>query len=163
MAFSALGLEEEENDARLRRAASLLADIGWRAHPDYRGIQSHNIIAHAAFHGIDHPGRVFLAMANYYRHEGLTEQKLTTDFLGLLSPRLQERAILLGALFRVAYALTASMAGVLPETRLDASQSGRLTLVLPQRLAELRGERLTKRLSTLARTCGREESVIAIR
>jgi exopolyphosphatase/guanosine-5'-triphosphate,3'-diphosphate pyrophosphatase len=26
--------------ARLRHAACLLADIGWRAHPDYRGEQS---------------------------------------------------------------------------------------------------------------------------
>ena len=34
---------------RLRHAACLLADIGWRAHPDYRGEQSLNIIANAAF------------------------------------------------------------------------------------------------------------------
>ena len=34
-------------ERRLRHAACLLADIGWRAHPDYRGEQSLNIIAHA--------------------------------------------------------------------------------------------------------------------
>ena len=43
-------------EKRLRAAACLLADIGWRAHPDYRGEQSLNIISNAAFVGIDHPG-----------------------------------------------------------------------------------------------------------
>src|SRR5262249_30849130 len=42
------GLDETADEKRLRHAACLLADIGWRAHPDYRGEQSLNIIAHAA-------------------------------------------------------------------------------------------------------------------
>ena len=33
-------LEETAEERRLRHAACLLADIGWRAHPDYRGEQS---------------------------------------------------------------------------------------------------------------------------
>src|SRR5437763_1873034 len=43
------GLDETAEEKRLRHAACLLADIGWRAHPDYRGEQSLNIIANAAF------------------------------------------------------------------------------------------------------------------
>ena len=43
------GLEETGEERRLRHAACLLADIGWRAHPDYRGEQSLNIIAHGGF------------------------------------------------------------------------------------------------------------------
>ncbi len=45
------GLEETGEERRLRHAACLLADIGWRAHPDYRGEQSLNIIAHGGFSG----------------------------------------------------------------------------------------------------------------
>src|SRR5690606_18355587 len=45
-AFATFGIEETADDARYRRAACLLADIGWRAHPEYRGAQSLNIIAH---------------------------------------------------------------------------------------------------------------------
>jgi exopolyphosphatase/guanosine-5'-triphosphate,3'-diphosphate pyrophosphatase len=56
-AFDMFGLVETEEDTRYRQAACLLADIGWRAHPEYRGIQSLNIIAHASFIGVDHPGR----------------------------------------------------------------------------------------------------------
>src|SRR5262249_8899647 len=59
--MSSSGLDESREERRLRHAACLLADIGWRAHPDYRGEQSLNIIAHAGFVGIDHPGRAFLS------------------------------------------------------------------------------------------------------
>jgi exopolyphosphatase/guanosine-5'-triphosphate,3'-diphosphate pyrophosphatase len=162
-AFEELGIEETENEARLRKAASLLADIGWRAHPDYRGIQSHNIIAHAAFSGVDHAGRLYLAMANYYRHQGLSDDGLNGEVSAILSDRLAENARLLGALFRVAYALTASMAGVLPETRLDTSEEGRLILYLPNHLSGLQGERLSKRLNALAKLTGRQEAVVAVR
>ena len=161
-AFAALGVEEDENEARLRQAASLLADIGWRAHTDYRGTQSHNIIAHGAFSGIDHAGRLFLAMANYYRHEGLSGDQMDAQFEVITPKRLRERAMLVAALFRVAYALTASMAGVLPETRFERRTEGTLTLVLPEHLAGLRGERPSKRLGHLARLIGCEASEIAI-
>ncbi len=38
-ALAAMGLDETEDEVRLRIAACLLADIGWRGHPDYRGEQ----------------------------------------------------------------------------------------------------------------------------
>ena len=57
--LAAFGIDETEEEARYRHAACLLADIGWRAHPEYRGTQSLNIIAHASFIGVDHPGRRF--------------------------------------------------------------------------------------------------------
>ena len=160
-AFEALGMEETGNEARLRQAASLLADIGWRAHPDYRGVQSHNIIAHAAFCGIDHPGRLYLATANYYRHQGLSDDDFVKGLNGLLPKRLRERAVLLGALFRVAYALTASMGGILPETRMERSDD-RLTLLLPGDLAGLRGERLTKRLGALAKLVNCQTATVSV-
>ena len=66
------GIDETAEEKRLRHAACLLADIGWRAHPDYRGEQSLNVIAHAGFLGIDHPGRAYLALAIFFRHVGVT-------------------------------------------------------------------------------------------
>src|SRR5690606_32993979 len=35
--FATMGVKESEQEARLRKAACYLSDIGWRAHPDYRG------------------------------------------------------------------------------------------------------------------------------
>ncbi|MEM6382379.1 MAG: Ppx/GppA phosphatase family protein [Pseudomonadota bacterium] len=161
-AFSSLGFDEDEGEARLRTAACLLADIGWRAHTDYRGTQSHNIIAHGAFSGIDHAGRLFLAMANYYRYEGLSEGQMDEQFKAITPKRLRERARLLGALLRVAYALTASMAGVLPATRIAPLAGGEVTLVLPPKLQALRGERLIKRLNALSRIVGAPGATIIV-
>lgn len=47
-------IEETEEESRYRQAACLLADISWRAHPDYRGLQALNVIAHSSFVGITH-------------------------------------------------------------------------------------------------------------
>ena len=70
--FEPPGPKETEEERRLRHAACLLSDISWRAHPDYRGEQSLILIAHAALGGIDHPGRVFLALTIYFRHVGIS-------------------------------------------------------------------------------------------
>ena len=109
--FAAFGIDETEDEVRYRRAACLLADIGWRAHPEYRGTQSLNIIAHASFIGVDHPGRAFIALANLYRHEGIFDDSAATDLKALATPRYADRARVLGAMLRVVYLLSASMPG----------------------------------------------------
>ena len=152
-AFEALGIEETADERRLRHAACLLADIGWRAHPDYRGEQSLNIIAHAAFIGVDHPGRAFLALANYYRHMGLVDDALSPRIRELASTRLKERARALGAAFRVAYILSAAMPGVIPSTRI-AEKGGFLVLTLPAEREALVGDVVLRRLRQLAKLGG---------
>src|SRR5262249_15143353 len=113
------GLEETEEEIRLRHAACLLADIGWRAHPDYRGEQYMNVIAHAGFVGIDHPGRAFLALAVFFRHVGVThDEELSPRMRELASSRIIDRARVLGAAMRVAYLVSAAQPGVLPHTPL---------------------------------------------
>ena len=87
------GLDETADERRLRHAACLLADIGWRAHPDYRGEQSLNIIANAAFVAIDHPGRTFIALAVFFRHVGLVDEELVAaPARARLDPRARPRA-----------------------------------------------------------------------
>ena len=54
--FEPPGPKETPEERRLRYAACLISDIGWREHPDYRGEQSLNLLAHAGLSGIDHPG-----------------------------------------------------------------------------------------------------------
>jgi exopolyphosphatase/guanosine-5'-triphosphate,3'-diphosphate pyrophosphatase len=148
-AMAALGLEETDEEKRLRAAACLLADIGWRAHPDYRGEQSLNIITNAAFVGIDHPGRAYLALAIYYRHAGLTDEDLGAGLRELAPLRYRESARALAAAFRVAYLVSASVEGVLPKTTIRRSGNS-VELVLPADLADLRGARLESRLRQFA-------------
>jgi exopolyphosphatase/guanosine-5'-triphosphate,3'-diphosphate pyrophosphatase len=149
------GIDETAEERRLRRAACLLADIGWRAHPDYRGEQSLNIIANAAFVAVDHPGRTFLALAVFFRHVGLSDDELSPHVRELASARMLDRARVLGATLRVAYLVSASMPGVLPHTPMVV-QRGKLRLKLQGKFSALAGERLFNRLRQLARLIGRE-------
>ena len=149
------GIEETPEERRLRHAACLLADIGWRAHPEYRGEQSLNIIAHAAFVGIDHPGRAFLALSVFYRHAGLGEDEPSPHLRELASTRILDRARILGAVLRVAYLVSASMPGVLPRAPMKV-EKGRLVLRLEGELAALDGERLFNRVRQLGKLVGRD-------
>ncbi len=153
--FAAFNIDETGDEARYREAACLLADIGWRAHPEYRGMQSLNIIAHASFIGVDHPGRAFIALANLFRHEGVFDNSVAPEMRALATPRYLERARLLGALLRVVYLLSASMPGVIPKLRWRSQPNGGLALVIPASHAGLDGERPAGRLAQLARITGR--------
>jgi exopolyphosphatase / guanosine-5'-triphosphate,3'-diphosphate pyrophosphatase len=153
--FASSGLDETPEERRLRHAACLLADIGWRAHPDYRGEQSLNIIANAAFVAIDHPGRTFLALAVFFRHVGLIDEELSPRLRELASTRVLDRARVLGAALRVAYLVSASTTGVLPKTPMLVAR-GRLVLRFENGLKALAGERVFVRLRQLARLIGRE-------
>lgn len=152
------GIEESAEERRLRHAACLLGDIGWRAHPDYRGEQSMNIIAHGAFVAIDHPGRAYLALSVYFRHAGLNEEELSPRLRELASTRILDRARVLGAAMRVAYILTAGQSGVLPKTPLRVKR-GRLVLTLRGKHRGLAGDRLSSRLRQVARLIGREGTI----
>ena len=155
------GLDETAEERRLRHAACLLADIGWRAHPDYRGEHSLNVIAHASFLGINHAGRAFLALAVFFRYVGMTlDEELSLRVRELASARILDRARILGAAMRVAYLVSASQPGVLPHAPLKVERR-RLVLRLEGKCAALGGERLTSLLKQLARLIGREPMVIA--
>lgn len=160
--FAGPGPEETPEERRLRHAACLISDIGWRAHPDYRGEQSLNVIAHAALGGIDHPGRLFLALAVYFRHAGPDDKgdALSERLKGAVSRRLLRRARIVGAAVRAAHMLSIGMAGVIDETPISY-EDNKLVLVLPQAYADLDGERLRARFKTLAELVDRELEVRA--
>jgi exopolyphosphatase/guanosine-5'-triphosphate,3'-diphosphate pyrophosphatase len=157
--MASTGIDETSEEKRLRHAACLLGDIGWRAHPDYRGEQSLNVIAHAAFVGVDHPGRAFLALAVYFRHVGLNDDELSPHVRELATTRMIDRARILGAVMRVAYLVSAAMPGVLPHAPMRVER-GKLKLKVKGRFAALEGERVFARLRQLARLVGREPVLV---
>ena len=152
-------LEETPEETRLRHAACLLSDIAWRAHPDYRGEQAYDLVANAAFVGLDHPSRAYLALAASYRHVS-GDQEVSPRARSLVSPRQLDRARLLGAAMRVAYIVSAAMPGVLPRTPM-AVQRGHVVLTLPSDLAQLNSDRLQSRLRQFARLLGGDPEVRA--
>ena len=154
--FTAPGPVETPEEKRLRYAACLLSDIGWRAHPDYRGVQSLNLVAHGDFVGVDHPGRAFLALTVYYRNEG--KDDLSQKLIELVDKDTLKRARILGAAFRVAHMVSAAMPGVLPNAPLSY-EGNRLIWTLPEPFANLEGERVERRFKTLANLLEREPEI----
>ena len=153
-------LRETEEDRRLRHAACLLSDIGWRVHPDHRGEETLNLITNGNFGSIGHQGRAFVALSVFYRYAGLSEQNEPPAIVQELVPlSMRERARLLGAAFRVAHLISAARPGVLPATHFRTN-GRKLMLVFEHRLVDLVADRVGSRFKQLARLIGRSGSIL---
>src|SRR4051812_15292334 len=153
-------LRETDEDRRLRHAACLLSDIGWRVHPDHRGEETLSLITNGNFGSISHQGRAFVALSVFYRYAGLSEENepppSTRD---LVPPAMDERARMLGAAFRVAHLVSAARPGVLPATHFR-SQGRKLMLVFEHQMVDLVADRVGSRFKQLARLFGRSGSIV---
>jgi exopolyphosphatase/guanosine-5'-triphosphate,3'-diphosphate pyrophosphatase len=153
-------LRETNEDRRLRHAACLLSDIGWRVHPDHRGEETLSLITNGNFGSISHQGRAFVALSVFYRYAGLSEENepppSTRD---LVPPAMNERARMLGAAFRVAHLVSAARPGVLPATHFR-SQGRKLMLVFEHQMVDLVADRVGSRFKQLARLLGRSGSIV---
>jgi exopolyphosphatase/guanosine-5'-triphosphate,3'-diphosphate pyrophosphatase len=153
-------LRETEEDRRLRHAACLLSDIGWRVHPDHRGEETLNLITNGNFGSVSHLGRAFVALAVFYRYAGLSEQNEPPAMIkALVPPAMIERARVLGAAFRVAHLISAARPGVLPATHFR-SHNRKLMLVFEHKMVDLVADRVGSRFKQLARLLGRSGSIV---
>ena len=153
-------LRETDEDRRLRHAACLLSDIGWRVHPDHRGEETLNLITNGNFGAISHQGRAFVALSVFYRYAGLSEQNEPPVIIQqLVPPAMLERARVLGAAFRVAHLISAARPGVLPATHFR-SRGRKLMLVFEHRMVDLVADRVGSRFKQLARLIGRSGSIV---
>jgi exopolyphosphatase/guanosine-5'-triphosphate,3'-diphosphate pyrophosphatase len=80
-------------------------------------------------------------------------EKASPTLRTLAGPRLFDRARLVGALMRVAFPVSAGMAGPLKRMPLVV-EDGKVVLRLPAEWAELNGERLLSRVRGLGRVVG---------
>jgi exopolyphosphatase/guanosine-5'-triphosphate,3'-diphosphate pyrophosphatase len=153
-------LREAEEDRRLRHAACLLSDIGWRVHPDHRGEETLSLITNGNFGAVTHQGRVVVALSVFYRYAGLSEQNEPPAVIReLLPPAMVERARVLGAAFRVAHLVSAARPGVLSATHFR-SRGRKLMLVFEHRLVDLVADRVGSRFKQLAKLVGRSGSIV---
>lgn len=153
-------LSESEDERRLRHAACLLSDIGWRVHPDHRGEQTLSLITNGNFGDVSHQGRAFVALSVYYRYAGLNEANEPPPVVReLVTPAMDERARLLGAAFRVAHLISAARPGVLPATHFR-STGRKLKLVFEHRMVDLVADRVGSRFKQLTRLIGRSGSIV---
>ncbi|MGB0087410.1 MAG: Ppx/GppA family phosphatase [Rhodomicrobiaceae bacterium] len=156
--FQRDGLDETEDERRLRKAACLLVDVGWRGHPDYRGEKALGLIAQSSFVGVDHPGRAYLALAVYYSHERSLSGDFSPALRKLAGRTLNHRAHILGTAERVAVKLAVNMPGIINQTTIGYNKNN-LVLKLPAHLEMLDGESLRRRFKVLAQLLNCEPEI----
>lgn len=149
-AFRLFGLQESENEKRYREAACFLSDIGWRIHSDYRGDQTSTLIALGLYPGMEHSGRLFVALTIYYRNAAnFFNNKQAPDIIELANESIINRARLLGAVMRVANLFCASTAGILTKFGWGADEGGYF-ITVPQQYQDIIADRVTGRLKQLS-------------
>jgi len=156
-----LGIKESASKQRLRHAACLLSDIGWRGHRDYRGEQSVDLVAYSALIGVDHPGRAFMAEILAVRYMGLKHTSSSQQLSELMGENAQYLARTIGAVTRLAYVLSGAMPQILPHIKFEVFDK-KLVLAIPGEFSFLDSLRLKSRLGQLSEHLGYEQSQIRI-
>lgn len=134
---------------RLNKAACLLHDTTWRAHPDYRAEACFDNATRANLGGLDHPGRVYLGLALLHRYKNSRAgSRMEPLFRLLTEEQMQEAEVLgkamrFGAMFSIGDPSEAGELKWQPKKRV-------LTLSLTERGAGLFGEVAQARFSSLA-------------
>ena len=85
---------------RLVKAASLLHDVSWRAHPDFRAEVCFDNSTRANLGGLSHSERIFLGLALMHRYRNKREGTRFDDLFDLLAPEQQIQAEILGKAMR---------------------------------------------------------------
>ncbi|NQV98665.1 MAG: Ppx/GppA family phosphatase [Rhodospirillales bacterium] len=146
-------------ESRLRLAASMLSDMGWSEHPDYRAEHSFLRTLRLPFAGLSHAERVFLALAIYVRYNGDRNNQLVKSVGSLMTDYDFDHANVTGLALRLAHTISGSAPGILSGTLFEL-EGNTLRLRLPENAAEERdifaGEAVGRRFKTLARSLGRE-------
>ena len=135
--------------ARLIKAACLLHDVSWRAHPDYRAEVTFDNATRANLGGLKHGERVFLGRALMYRYSSKTPGGRFDALDALLEPRQLKDAEILGRAMRLGAMLWTGSDE--PPGRLRwQPQKRELTLHLSTEAEPLYGEVAEARFQALA-------------
>jgi len=146
---------------RLREAAFLFSDIGWRRHPDDRVLGAFRDVLYAPFAGADHRARILLASAVFHRYSGDEEFPRHEPESRLWRAEESPVALRIGLTARLGYWLSASAPGALRNYRLRFTPS-RLVLEVPRRLEANAGDATLKRVSALAASFGRKGEILVV-
>ncbi len=150
---------ERDAESRLRLAASMLSDIGWSEHPDYRAEHSFLRTLRLPFAGLSHADRVFLSLAIFVRYNGDPENKLVRSVAALMTDYDFDHANITGLALRLAHTISGSAPGILSSTQFVVDDKT-VTLKLPKSSHVNReifsGNAVARRFKTLARSLGKK-------
>jgi exopolyphosphatase / guanosine-5'-triphosphate,3'-diphosphate pyrophosphatase len=113
---------------RLIKAACLLHDTTWRAHPDYRAEVCFDNATRANLGGLDHTGRVFLGLALLHRYKNSRSGSRLEPLFRLLNEKEMQEAEVLGKAMRFGAMFSVA----------DPSEAGSLRWQPRKKILELR-------------------------
>ncbi|SHK01358.1 exopolyphosphatase / guanosine-5'-triphosphate,3'-diphosphate pyrophosphatase [Shimia gijangensis] len=134
---------------RIIRAACLLHDVSWRAHPDYRAETCFDNATRANLGGLRHSERVFLGLALLHRYRNKREGTRFADLYELLDEKQLKQAEVLGKALRFGAILWLDSSAEMGTLKWRPKKR-ELHLTLPKSAAPLFGEVAEARFQSLA-------------
>lgn len=147
-----------KSERRLIRAACLLHDVSWRAHPDFRHEVCFEYATRANLGGLTHAERVFLGLALLYRYKNSRAGCRHEALFALLSTRDMHRAEVLGKAMRFGAMFAVDHLTDKAELRWRPKKR-ELHLQVRRNARDLFGEVAEARFKALASTLGAESFV----
>ena len=138
---------------RIIKAACLLHDVSWRAHPDYRAEVTFDNATRANLGGLKHYERVLLGLALMNRYSSKAPGPRYDALFAMLTPEQIKEAEVLGKAMRLGAMLWLT-ADEMPGTLKFSPKSGELTLTLTEHARPLFGEVAESRFGALASAMG---------
>ena len=152
--FSGATLERK----RLIKAACLLHDVSWRAHPDYRAEVCFDNATRANLGGLKHSERVFLGLALLHRYKNSRAGTSFEPIFHLIDEKAQKQAEILGKAMRFGAMLWLQAEKPLGKLEWHPKLK-ELTLILTADAAPLFGEVAAARFQSLANALGAQSEV----
>ena len=144
---------------RLIKAACLLHDVSWRAHPDYRHEVCFNEVTRANLGGMTHEERIFLGVTLLHRYKNNRNGSPFEEMYGLVDEETLRKAEVLGKALRFGAMLTASEDQPMGKLKYHPKKA-RLELHLADGTRGLFGEVAESRLLSLAQSLGGVEVTV---
>jgi len=136
-------------DEVLTAAASRLADLGARLHPDHRADMAFEQVLRAPLAGMTHAERVFLATVAFARHSA-APQPPDVAIARVLTPERRQRARALGSALRLGCDLSGHNPRLLEKSAVTIKGDRLVVTALAGWEDMLLGEQTTRRAQTLA-------------
>ena len=144
---------------RIVRAACLLHDVSWRAHPDYRHEVTFEAATRANLGGMTHQERVFLGLALLHRYKNSRASSRFEPLFDLLDDDQLMEAEILGKAMRFGAMLSVQTPDLMGHLSWDLRT--RQLCMHPARGAEaLFGEVVAARFQSLANALGAEAQIV---
>ncbi|MDA1101292.1 MAG: Ppx/GppA family phosphatase [Proteobacteria bacterium] len=151
---------ESVDDRRLRIAAGLLSDVGWRIHPDERPDHAMAEVLHAPLIGLDHTQRIKLALAIRFRYTHRRDSRWAERYSRLIEDADQVWARQIGQSLRLAHTLSGGVMALLGQYRLSLDEDA-ITLHCRPEIRQFVGDAACKRLAAMARSFDLPSHIVA--